>query len=107
MITGCPKGGGGTLQEASSLSAVGNVVVTAVRLSVALTQRLLNQKVDMLVDSGLSVSLIRESVATAYSRQIERAPKGLQLTSAKGKETPVIGCIIHHVSGTMSYKLLL
>ena len=29
----------------------------------------------------------------AYSRQIEKAPKGLELTSAEGKEIPVIGCI--------------
>ena len=67
-------------QEAVSSSAVGNVVVAAIRLSVAL------QKVDMLVDSGLSISLMQESVATAYSRQIERAPNGLELTLAEEKK---------------------
>ena len=68
--------------------------MTAVRSSVALTWRFLDQKEeDMLVDSGSSVSLMQESVSTAYSRHIERAPKGLKLTSAEGKEIPVIGCI--------------
>ena len=68
--------------------------MAAVRSSAALTRGLLDQKeVDMLVDSGSSISLIQESVATAYSRQIERAPKGLELTSAEGKEIPVLGCI--------------
>ena len=81
-------------QEAVSPSAVGNVVVAAVRSSVALTRGLLDQKeVDLLVDSGSSISLIQESVATAYYRQIDRAPKGLELTSAEGKEIPVLGCI--------------
>lgn len=52
--------------------------MAAVRLSAALTQGVLDQKeVDMLVDF----------VATAYSKQIERAPKGLELTSAEGKDT--------------------
>ena len=68
--------------------------MAAVRLSAALIRGFLDQKeVDMLVDSGSSISLIQESVATAYSRQIERARKGLQLTSAEGIEIPVIGCI--------------
>ena len=47
----------------------------------------------MLVDSGSSISLIQEGVATAFSRQIEKSPKGLQLISAEGKEIPVLGCI--------------
>ena len=47
----------------------------------------------MLVDSGSSISLLQDSVATVYSRQIERAAKGLELTSAEGKEIPVLGCI--------------
>ena len=47
----------------------------------------------MLVDSGSSISLIQESVATAFSRTIEKSPKGLQLISAEGKEIPVLGCI--------------
>ena len=37
--------------------------------------------------------LIQESVATAYSKEIKRPPKRLELTSADGKEIPVIGCI--------------
>ena len=85
--SGVPQRGRRYPQEALSPSAVGNVVVAAVRSSAALTRGLLDQKeVDMLVDSGSSISLIQESVATAYSRQIERAPKGLELTSAEGKD---------------------
>ena len=62
-------------QEAVSPSAVVNVVVASVRSNTALTRGLLDQKeVDMLVDSGSSISLIQEGVATAFSRQIERTP---------------------------------
>ena len=74
-------------------SAVGNVVVAATRSSAALSQGPFDQKeVDMLVNFGSSISLIQVSVATAHSRQIERAPKVLELTSAEGKEIPIIGC---------------
>ena len=90
---GAPKREG-VPQEAVNPSAVGNVVVAAVRSSAAFTRGLLDQKeVDMLVDSGSSISLIQESVATAYSKEIKRPPKRLGLTSADGKEIPVIGCI--------------
>ena len=85
-------------QEGVSPSAVDNVVVAAVRLSAALTQGLLDQKeVDMLVNSGLSISLIQERATTAYSRQTERAPKGLELTSIEEKEIFVI-YMMHHTS---------
>ena len=68
----------GLPQEAVSPSAVGNVVVAAVRSSAALTRGFLDQKeVDMLVDSGSSISLMQESVATAYSKQIEEPQKDL------------------------------
>ena len=68
--------------------------MAAVRSSAAFTWGLLDQKeVDMLVDSGSSISLIQESVATAYSKEIKRPPKRLELISADGKEMPVIGCI--------------
>ena len=54
------------------------MVVAAVRSSAALTRGFLDQKeVDMLVDSESFVSLLQESVATMYSRQIERAQKDL------------------------------
>ena len=84
----------GVPQEAVSPSAVGNVVVAFVRLNTAITRGLLDQKdVDMLVDSGSSISLIQEGGATVFSRMIEKSPKGLQLISAEGKEIPVLGCI--------------
>lgn len=67
------------------------MVVAAVSSSAAVTQGLL--EVDMLVDSESSISLIQESIATAYSRQIEGAPKGFELVSAEGKEIPILGCI--------------
>ena len=84
----------GVPQEAVSPSAVGNVVVATVRSNTAITRGLLDQKdVDMLVDSGSSISLIQEGVAIAFSRPIKKSPKGLQLISAEGKEIPVLGCI--------------
>ena len=68
--------------------------MATVRSNTAITQGLLDQKdVDMLVDSGSSISLIQEGVATAFSRPIEKSPKSLQLISAEGKEIPVLGCI--------------
>jgi len=74
---------------------VGNVVVVAaVRSSAAVVKGFLAQKeVDMMVDSGSSVSLIEESVARAYVTKTEAPPKGLQMISAKGKEIHVLGSI--------------
>ena len=58
----------GVPQEAVSPSAVGNVVLATERSNTAVTQGLLDQKnVDMLVDFGSFISLIQESVATAFS----------------------------------------
>jgi len=63
---------------------VGNVVVAAVQSNAAFTQGILDQKeVDMMVDSGSSISLIQKSVATV---QIKGPPKGLQLVSFQLKE---------------------
>ena len=68
--------------------------MASIRSNTALTRGLLDEKeVDMLVDSGSSISLIQEGVATAFSRQIERTPKRLDLISAEGKQIPVLGCI--------------
>ena len=53
----------------------------------------LDQKiVDMLViiNSGSSISLIQKGVPIAFSRQIEKSLKGLQLIPVKGKEIPVL-----------------
>ena len=69
------------------------VVVAAVRSSAAVIKgRLAQKEVDMMVDSGSSISLIEESVAKAYVTKTEVPPKGLQLVSAEGKEIPVVGC---------------
>ena len=38
-----------------------------------------------MIDSGLSISLIQESIVVAYAKQIETVPKNLQLVSAEGK----------------------
>jgi len=74
---------------------VGNVVVVAaVRSSAAVIKEFLAQKeVDMMVDSGSSVSLIEESVARAHVTKTEVPPKGLQLISAEGKEIHVLGSV--------------
>ena len=64
--------------------------MATVRSNRAVTRGLLDQKdVDMLVDSGSSISLMQESVATAFSRTIEKSPKGLQLISAAFKKTRI------------------
>ena len=67
-------------------SGVSNVVVATVQSSAAFTRGLLDQKaVDIMIDSGSSISLIQESVAVAYARKMETPAKRLQLVSAEGK----------------------
>ena len=46
-----------------------------------------------MLDSGSSIALIPESIATAFSRPIEAAPNGLRLVSAAGNTISVLGCI--------------
>ena len=91
---GTPKGAGVPQELTRPPSGVGNmVVVAAVRSSAAVIKgRLAQKEVDMMVDSGSSISLIEESVAKAYVTKTEAPPKGLQLVSAEGKEIPVVGC---------------
>ena len=73
---------------------MGNVVVATVRSSAAFTRGLLGHKeVDMMVDSGSSLSLIQESIAAAYSKRMKAPPEGLELVSAEGKRIPVLGHI--------------
>ena len=92
---GTPKGAGVPQELTRPPSSVGNVVVVAaVRSSAAVIKGFLAQKeVDMMVDSGSSVSLIEESIARAYVTKTEARPKGLQLISAEGKEIHVLGSI--------------
>ena len=87
--------GVGAPQEAVSPSNVANVVVVAtVRSSAAITKGFLdNKEVDMMLDSGSSISLVQESVAIAFSRPIEAVPSGLKLVSAAGDTISVLGCI--------------
>jgi len=44
-----------------------------------------------MLDSGSSISLIQESIATAFSRPTEAAPNGHQLVSAAEKQFQYIG----------------
>ena len=90
---GCPNEGGDTPGGSKSLSyrKCGGGYC---KIKCSFYSGLLDQnEVDMLVDSGSSISLTHESVATAYSKEIKRPPKRLELISADGKEMPVIGCI--------------
>ena len=58
---------GRSTQEAISPSAVSNVVVAAIRSNTAFTQGLIDQKdVNILFNSGSSISLIQEGVVIPF-----------------------------------------
>ena len=52
-----------------------------------------DNKVEIMLDSGSSISLIQESIATPFSDKNKICPSGLQLTSASGDNIPILGCI--------------
>ena len=85
--------GVGAPQEAVSPCNVANVVVVATVRSSAASFFLDNKEMDVMLDSGSSISLIQESVTAAFSRPIEATPNGLKLVSAAGDTISVLGCI--------------
>ena len=78
-----------------------NVVVAAVRSQGAIVKgELGNVCVEVMMDSGSSISLMMESFAKNYQNQA--APKGLKLVSAAKEPIPVIGEVVVPVSvGTL------
>ena len=73
-----------------------NVVTAAVRSSAAvLTGIIGNTEVQMMVDSGSTVSLIQERIATSLPavKQLQ-ASNGLQLASAAGETIPVVDRVV-------------
>ena len=52
-----------------------------------------DKKVEIMLDSGSSISLIQESIVTPFSDKNKISPSGLQLTSASGDNIPILGCI--------------
>ena len=51
------------------------------------------RKVEMMLDSGSSISLIQESVVTAFSTEYNAVSFGSKLVSASGDNIPVLGCM--------------
>ena len=70
------------------------MVVDAVRPNAATTLGMLGDcKVEMMLDSGSSISLIQESTAAPFTMEHKITPSGLQLTSASGDNIPIVGCM--------------
>ena len=69
-----------------------SVVVAAVRLNAATTWGMVGEReVEMMLDSGSSISLIQESVAAAFSTEYNTVSFGSKLVSASGDNILVLG----------------
>ena len=85
-----------TLQEQLEPHNVISVVVAAVRPNAATICRMLGEhKVETMLDSGSTISLIQESTAALFSREHKILPYGLQLMSASNScdNIPTLGCV--------------
>ena len=70
--------------------------MAAVRPNAATTSGMIGEyKVEMMLDSGSSISLIQESTAAALSKEHKMMPSGLKLVSASGDNIPILGCMTH------------
>ena len=70
------------------------MVVAAVRPNAATTCGMVGEcKVEIMLDSGSSISLIQESTAAAFSTEYNTVLFGLKLVSASGDNIPVLGCM--------------
>ena len=86
--------GAETPQEPVSPPNVVSVVVAAIKSNAAITRGMLGKtEVDVMLDSGSSISLIQESIAMELSVKRTPPPVGLTLVSAAGDDIPVLGCI--------------
>jgi len=80
------------VQELSAVKVTG-AITAAVQPSAAVTKGMIcEREVDMMLDTGSSISLIEESVAAAFSRE-DIIPSNVKLVSAAGNSIPVLGCI--------------
>ena len=71
-----------------------SVVVAALKSNAAITRGMVGKmEVDIMLDSGSSVSLIQEGVVTDFLGEKTPSPVGLTLVSAAGEDIPVLGCI--------------
>ena len=71
-----------------------SVVVAAVRPNAATTWGMVGEcKVELMLDSGSSISLTQESVAAAFSTEYNTVSFGSKLVSASGDNIPVLGCM--------------
>ena len=69
-----------------------NVVTATVQSSAAVLRGIIgNREVEMMLDSGSTVSLIQEHIATSLPAVKQLASNGLQLASAAGESIPVVG----------------
>ena len=88
---GVPSGPG-TPRAQVSPPSVSNVVVAAVRPSAAVLKgRLGDIEVDILLDPGSTVSLVRSSILPRTLGVNQLKPGDLQLVSAAGEPMPVVG----------------
>ena len=81
-------------QEQLKPLSVTSVIVAAVRPSAAtIWGKICDNKVEIMLDSGSSISLIQESIVAPFSDKNKISSSGLQLTSASGDNIPILGCI--------------
>ena len=88
--------GPGAFWKAIGPPSIVNVVTAAVRSSAAVLRGIIgNTEVEMMLDSGSTVSLIQECIATRLPavKQLQ-ASNGLQLASAAGETIPVVGRVV-------------
>jgi len=68
--------------------------VAAVCPNAATTWQMIGEyKVEMMLDSGSSISLIQESTVATLSKECKIMPSGLKLISASGDNIPILDCM--------------
>ena len=83
----------GASQELSPTKSAG-IVAAAVQPSAAVTRGVLDSKeVNMMLDSGSSISRIEESVVVSLRTKTSTTPSSLKLVSAADKDIPTLRCI--------------
>ena len=72
-----------------------NVVTAAIRSSKIVLRGIIgDREVEMMLDSGSTVSLIQERIATSLPAVKQLALNELQLASAAGEPIPVVGHVV-------------
>ena len=87
--------GPGAFRKTIGPPIVVNVVTAAVQSSAAVLRGIVgSREVEMMLDSGSTISLIQESVATGLPAVKQLASNELQLVSAAGEPIPVVGRVV-------------